>query len=190
MRHGRLWVNTERYSQDWPTSRGHSSALLRILGSSFNLVLTETSGTGAGLSGAEVLEARAKYGSNEQPAEQGTPFWKLVLKQFDDLLVKILVVAAVVDFGIALLNGESGANAFVEPGVIVMILIANATVGVVTETNAEKAIEELKAYEADVATVLRKGRLHVIPATQLVPGDIVEVAVKEGASTATPHALH
>ncbi|DBA82876.1 TPA: Calcium-transporting ATPase 3, endoplasmic reticulum-type [Trebouxia sp. C0004] len=52
-----------------------------------------------------------------------------------------------------------------------------ATVGVVTETNAEKAIEELKAYEADVATVLRKGRLHVIPASQLVPGDIVEVAV-------------
>ncbi|KAL3141521.1 Calcium-transporting ATPase 3, endoplasmic reticulum-type [Trebouxia sp. C0010 RCD-2024] len=132
---------------------------------------------GVGLSDAEVVEARAKYGSNEQPPEKGTPFWKLVLKQFDDLLVKILIVAAVVDFGIALLNGESGANAFVEPGVIVMILVANATVGVVTETNAEKAIEELKAYEADVATVLRKGRLHVVPASQLVPGDIVEVAV-------------
>lgn len=132
---------------------------------------------GVGLSDAEVSEARAKHGSNEQPAEKGTPFWKLVLKQFDDLLVKILIVAAAVDFGIALVNGESGANAFVEPGVIVMILVANATVGVVTETNAEKAIEELKAYEADVATVLRGGRLHVVPASQLVPGDIVEVAV-------------
>ncbi len=40
-----------------------------------------------------------------------------------------------------------------------------ATVGVVTETNAEKAIEELKAYEADVATVLRDGRWAVVPAT-------------------------
>lgn len=132
---------------------------------------------GSGLSDREVTEARLKYGSNEATAEQGTPFWKLVLKQFDDLLVKILIVAAIIDFGIAMLNGESGANAFVEPGVIVMILVANAIVGVVTETNAEKAIEELKAYEADVATVLRQGRLHVVPASQLVPGDIVEVTV-------------
>ena len=51
-----------------------------------------------------------------------------------------------------------------------------ATVGVVTETNAERAIQELKAYEADVATVLRNGRLAILPAQELVPGDIVEVA--------------
>lgn len=107
----------------------------------------------------------------------GTPFWKLVLKQFDDLLVKILIVAAVVDLIIALANGESGVGAFVEPAVIVLILVANATVGVITETNAEAAIEELKAYEADVATVLREGRWMVLSATELVPGDIIEVAV-------------
>ncbi len=70
-----------------------------------------------------------------------------------------------------------GARAFVEPAVIVAILAANATVGVVTETNAERAIEELKAYEADVATALRGGRWGVVPAAELVPGDVVEVAV-------------
>ncbi|CAI5493351.1 unnamed protein product [Closterium sp. Naga37s-1] len=107
----------------------------------------------------------------------GTPFWKLVLKQFDDLLVKILLVSAVVSFFLALANGESGWHAFVEPAVILLILIANATVGVITETNAEKALEELKAYQADVATVLRNGRLAIIPAAELVPGDIVEVSV-------------
>ncbi|CAL5220117.1 g2070 [Coccomyxa viridis] len=130
-----------------------------------------------GLTEVQVNEARAIYGNNELSPDKGTPFWKLVLKQFDDLLVKILLVAAVVDFVIALGSGEEGLSAFVEPLVILAILVANAIVGVVTETNAEKAIEELKAYEADVATALRDGRLHVIPASELVPGDIVEIAV-------------
>lgn len=46
-----------------------------------------------------------------------------------------------------------------------------------TETNADKAIEELKAYEADAATVLREGHWSSIPATELVPGDVIEVSV-------------
>ena len=131
----------------------------------------------AGLEESRVAANQARYGRNELPAEDATPFWKLVLKQFDDLLVKILIAAAVVDLLIALSNGETGAAAFVEPGVIVLILVANATVGVVTETNAESAIEELKAYEADVATVLRNSRWVVLPAVELVPGDVVEMAV-------------
>ncbi|KAK6116022.1 hypothetical protein DH2020_008291 [Rehmannia glutinosa] len=110
----------------------------------------------------------------------GTPFWRLVLKQFDDLLVKILIAAAVVSFFLALANGETGLSAFLEPSVILMILAANAAVGVITETNAEKALEELRAYQADVATVLRNGKascFSILPATDLVPGDIVEVSV-------------
>lgn len=50
-------------------------------------------------------------------AHAGTPFWKLVLKQFDDLLVKILIAAAVVSFILALINGETGLTAFLEPSV-------------------------------------------------------------------------
>ncbi|KAL0322985.1 UNVERIFIED_CONTAM: Calcium-transporting ATPase 3, endoplasmic reticulum-type, partial [Sesamum angustifolium] len=105
-----------------------------------------------------------------------TPFWRLVLKQFDDLLVKILIAAAVVSFFLALANGETGLSAFLEPSVILMILAANAAVGVITETNAEKALEELRAYQADVATVLRNGWFSILPAADLVPGDIVEVS--------------
>ena len=131
----------------------------------------------SGLGDDAVLANRTRFGPNELPDEEKTPFYKLVLKQFDDLLVKILIGAAVVDLIIALSNGETGAAAFVEPGVIVLILVANATVGVVTETNAESAIEELKAYEADVATVLRDSRWIVVPAVDLVPGDVVEMAV-------------
>lgn len=81
--------------------------------------------------------------------------------------MQILIIAAIVDFVIAIANGEHGIGAFIEPFVIVLILIANATVGVITETNAERAIEELKAYEADTATVLRAGRMQIVPATEV-----------------------
>ncbi|WZZ57043.1 hypothetical protein YC2023_057150 [Brassica napus] len=124
-----------------------------------------------GLSDSQVDHHSRLYGRN------GTPFWKLVLKQFDDLLVKILIVAAIVSFVLALANGETGLTAFLEPFVILLILAANAAVGVITETNAEKALEELRAYQANIATVLRNGCFSILPATELVPGDIVEVAV-------------
>ncbi|TKY74962.1 Calcium-transporting ATPase 3, endoplasmic reticulum-type [Spatholobus suberectus] len=124
-----------------------------------------------GLSDAEVVQHARLYGKN------GAPFWKLVLKQFDDLLVKILIAAALISFILALINGETGLMAFLEPSVILMILAANAAVGVITEKNAEKALEELRAYQADVATVLRNGCFSILPATELVPGDIVEVSV-------------
>lgn len=78
-----------------------------------------------GLTERQVLEQRAIYGTNELVPDKGTPFWKLVLKQFDDLLVKILLLAAVVDLIIAIVNGETGFSVFVEPGVILLILVAN-----------------------------------------------------------------
>ncbi|XP_022951259.1 calcium-transporting ATPase 3, endoplasmic reticulum-type [Cucurbita moschata] len=130
-----------------------------------------------GLTDDQVLHHARVYGKNELPEEKRAPFWKLILKQFDDLLVKILIVAAVVSFLLALINGETGIIAFLEPSVILMILAANAAVGVITETNAEKALVELRAYQADIATVMRNGCFSILPATELVPGDIVEVAV-------------
>lgn len=130
-----------------------------------------------GLTDLQVTENGRIYGKNVLPEERSTPFWKLVLKQFDDLLVKILIAAALVSFVLALINGETGLTAFLEPSVILMILAANAAVGVITETNAEKALEELRAYQADIATVLRNGCFSILPATDLVPGDIVEVSV-------------
>jgi len=137
-----------------------------------------------GYSDAQVKRAQEKYGPNELPTEEGKPLWKLILEQFDDLLVKILLGAAMISFVLALFEehheDESAIGAFVEPIVILMILICNASVGVWQERNAESAIEALKEYEPEIAKVIRQnkpGLAQRIKARELVPGDIVEIAV-------------
>ena len=132
-----------------------------------------------GLSDAQVLASRLLNGPNELPPEAATPLWRRLLAQFDDLLVRILVAAAGVDLLISWANGELGrGSSFVEPGVIGLILVANAAVGVATEANAERALEALREYEAGEAVVIReKGRRRTVAARDLVPGDVVDLSV-------------
>ncbi|KEG08792.1 calcium-translocating P-type ATPase [Trypanosoma grayi] len=128
-----------------------------------------------GLSTAEVEERRQQFGSNELPAEPPTPFWKLVLAQFEDTLVRILLLAAMTSFVMAVI--EKNATDFVEPFIILLILVLNATVGVWQENRAEGAIEALKSFVPKTAVVVRGGKTMTVQAEELVPGDVVEVAV-------------
>jgi Ca2+ transporting ATPase len=132
-----------------------------------------------GLSADQVKTFQAKYGPNELPTEEGKTIWQLVLEQFDDLLVKILLLAAIISFVLALFEEHEGVEAFVEPFVILLILIANAVVGVWQERNAESAIEALKEYEPEMGKVIRQDKAGVqkLRAKEIVPGDIVEVSV-------------
>ncbi|KAK7483697.1 hypothetical protein BaRGS_00025018 [Batillaria attramentaria] len=133
-----------------------------------------------GLNEEQIKKNFEKYGPNELPAEEGKPLWELILEQFDDLLVKILLLAAVISFVLAWFEEDHDqVTAFVEPFVILTILICNAVVGVWQERNAESAIEALKEYEPEIAKVVRSGHKGVqkIKASLLVPGDIVEVSV-------------
>ncbi|XVE76292.1 hypothetical protein DITRI_Ditri12bG0160300 [Diplodiscus trichospermus] len=135
-----------------------------------------------GLSSAEVENRRKIYGYNELEKHEGQSIWSLILEQFNDTLVRILLVAAVISFVLAWYDGEEGGEmeitAFVEPLVIFLILIVNAIVGVWQESNAEKALEALKEIQSEQATVIRDGvKIPNLPAKELVPGDIVELKV-------------
>ncbi|KAI5615546.1 sarcoplasmic/endoplasmic reticulum calcium ATPase 3 isoform X1 [Silurus asotus] len=127
-----------------------------------------------GLTQEQVRTNWEKYGPN------GKSLWELVVEQFEDLLVRILLLAACVSFVLALFEeGEESTTAFVEPIVILLILVANAVIGVWQERNAESAIEALKEYEPEMGKVYRMNRKAVqrIKARDIVPGDIVEVAI-------------
>uniref|UniRef100_A0AAQ5YZM3 Calcium-transporting ATPase n=1 Tax=Amphiprion ocellaris TaxID=80972 RepID=A0AAQ5YZM3_AMPOC len=133
-----------------------------------------------GLSPDQFKKNLDKYGYNELPAEEGKSIWELIIEQFEDLLVRILLLAACISFVLAWFEeGEETVTAFVEPFVILLILIANAVVGVWQERNAEDAIEALKEYEPEMGKVYRSDRKSVqrIKAREIVPGDIVEVSV-------------
>jgi Ca2+-transporting ATPase len=131
-----------------------------------------------GLSSTQVEKLRAEYGSNELEQEEGTPLWKLVLQQFDDLLVKILLGAATLSFVLAFFEDHEGLEAFVEPFVILLILVLNAVVGVWQEHNAENALEALKRLQECTCQCIRDGALiPELPAAELVPGDVVNINV-------------
>ncbi|KAK6954501.1 hypothetical protein Daesc_004468 [Daldinia eschscholtzii] len=133
----------------------------------------------AGLTDEQIAELRNKHGKNSIPEEPPTPLWELILEQFKDQLVLILLGSAAVSFVLALFEDEeSGWSAFVDPLVILTILVLNAVVGVSQESSAEKAIAALQEYSANVASVVRNnGHVSRIKAEELVPGDIVSVSV-------------
>lgn len=135
-----------------------------------------------GLKSADVERRRKIYGLNELEKHEGPSIWSLILEQFNDTLIRILLGAAVISFVLAWYDGEEGGEkeitAFVEPLVIFMILILNAIVGVWQENNAEKALEALKEIQSEHAAVIRDGsKIPKLPAKELVPGDIVELKV-------------
>ncbi|OLN82035.1 Calcium-transporting ATPase sarcoplasmic/endoplasmic reticulum type [Colletotrichum chlorophyti] len=130
-----------------------------------------------GLTDDQVIASRTKHGKNVIPEDPPTPLWELILEQFKDQLVIILLGSAAVSFVLALFEQEEGWSAFVDPAVILTILILNAVVGVSQESSAEKAIAALQEYSANEANVIRNGQVSRVKAEDLVPGDIVSVHI-------------
>jgi Ca2+-transporting ATPase len=117
-----------------------------------------------GLSSPEVKKRLDEVGPNQLEEKKGRTPWDMFLEQFKDVLVLILLISALVSF---ILGEVSDAI------VIAIILILNATLGVVQEYKAEKSLAALKKMTTPNALVIRDGKQARIEATQLVPGDIV-----------------
>ncbi len=120
-----------------------------------------------GLNDEEVLKRRESYGRNELEKGKKTPLWLKFLRQFTDVLIIVLLVAAVITF---VLEPHS-----IDWIVIAAIVVINAVIGFVQEEKAEDAIEKLKKMSSPKAAVIRKGKREEVDASDLVPGDIIHV---------------
>ena len=114
---------------------------------------------------AQEAEARAQqFGPNQLAEGEKKSVLQVFAEQFKDLLVIILIIAALI----------SAASANVESTIVIFaVLILNAILGTVQYFKAEKSLESLKAMSSPSAKVLRDGKRMEIPSTQVVPGDIV-----------------
>lgn len=127
-----------------------------------------------GLTSAEAAKRLEEHGPNELDGEEDKSLWERIAEQFEDELVIILLVAAVISFIIAITgDGEEGLTAYVEPFVILLILVLNAIVAIWQDSNADSALEALKNMQAMVCKVLRDGHWTQIDAKDLVPGDVI-----------------
>jgi Ca2+-transporting ATPase len=129
-----------------------------------------------GLTSTEAAARLRQFGPNALAAEPSPPAWRRFVAQFQNPLVALLLVAAVISSGVWLLERDSELP--FETLTILVILLANAVLGFIQEARAEQAVAALRRMTAATATVLRDGQRQKILASQVVPGDIL--LIEEG----------
>ncbi|HCW32692.1 MAG: cation-transporting ATPase A, Ca2+-transporting ATPase [Candidatus Peregrinibacteria bacterium GW2011_GWE2_39_6] len=129
-----------------------------------NQLFTFFKTTEQGLTDLEAQKRLNQYGPNAIIAKKKKPLWRSFLEEFTDLMVIILIIAAI----LAAIAGEK-----TDASVILFIVILNATIGFIQKFKAEKALEALKKMLSPTAKVIRNGKLKQIEAHLLVPGDLI-----------------
>lgn len=135
------------------------------------IIEEQKSDTKNGLSSEEAKTRLNTYGLNKLAQKKKKGLFIKFLEQFKDVMIIILLIAAVISFVIAIIEGD--AEGFIEPALILLIVIINAIIGVFQENKAEKALEALQNMSAPHARVLRDGKEQIISAQEVVPGDII-----------------
>lgn len=118
-----------------------------------------------GLDADEVEKRLEKYGRNEIVSKNKKPIWKMILEQFTDFMIIVLIIAAIVS---GVVNHE-----FTDSIIILIIVILNAIIGVVQEVKAQKSLDSLKELSAPHCKAIRNGEIVNIDSKELVPGDVV-----------------
>lgn len=117
-----------------------------------------------GLSTAQANQNREQFGKNQLAQKKKKPVWMIFLEQFKDFLVIILIIAAI----ISAITGE------LESTIVILVVITmNAILGTVQTVKAEKSLDNLKSLSAPHAKVLRDGATVLLPAAELVVGDVI-----------------
>lgn len=125
--------------------------------------------TETGLTQQQADARRKETGPNKLREAPKPTLWQRFIAQLRDLMLVILLVAAVVSGVTNYLAGDHVAEA----GIILVVVLLNAALGVLQESKAEAAIEALQTMTAATCKVLRDGKQRVIPSEELVPGDVV-----------------
>lgn len=120
-----------------------------------------------GLTSEEAAKRLEKFGKNELESQEKPSFLMRFLSQMKDPMIIVLLVAAVLSLV------SSGFRDWLDPIIILLIVIVNAVISIMQESNAEKALEALKKMSAPLAKVIRDGTVTHIDSNLLVPGDVI-----------------
>ncbi|MGJ7462572.1 cation-translocating P-type ATPase [Halomonas sp. MA07-2] len=128
--------------------------------------LERLSSTAEGLDDQEAERRLAEHGPNQLQQAEARPWWKRLLAQFNNVLMLVLIVAAIASLGL----GHT-----LDAGAIFGVVLIIAMIGFIQEGKAEEALESIRQMLSPRANVLRNGKRETVPAEELVPGDIVLV---------------
>ena len=132
-------------------------------------VISALESTEDGLSAAEAQSRLEKNGKNKLVEPKRDSLLKKFFSEFADPMIIVLLVAAVLSAITAVYEGESLADVFI----ILFVVVLNATLGVLQESKAEKAIDALKEMTSATSKVLRDGKIVIVKSEDLVVGDVI-----------------
>lgn len=132
---------------------------------------TQPNQPNVGLTAKEVEASKQAHGENVLTPPKRTPLWKLYIEKYNDPIIKILLVAALVSLGLAVINGE-----YIETIGIILAIILATTVGFVFEMDAARKFQSLTALgEEQPVKVIREGQTLEVARREVVVGDLIIV---------------
>ena len=123
-----------------------------------------------GLTEKKAGSLRSKYGKNQLAQKKQDSLLKNFFVQFEDFMIITLLIAAAISFGMSWLEHQVD---FIEPAIILAIVVINAILGVVQEAKAKRSLEALKNLSSPLALVIRDGEMKQLDSALLVPGDVI-----------------